>query len=144
MIVPPIKVVTKINKPLEEVWRILFNENGWDPWFTSGMKLDLKEGGEIFFRWMIEGEEVIDRGVNVAVIPKKLWEFHWNEYEDGYRSRTIIRFHEALDSGTWVEIEDKVLVLNEKDLEIAFSCAAGWGEFITRLKLYAEEGLIVK
>ncbi len=144
MRVPPIKVVVKIGRDLEDVWRILFNENGWDPWFTSGMRLDPKEGGEILFRWIVDGEEVIDRGVNVAVIPKRLWEFHWNEYEDGYRSRTTIKLHEASDGGTWVDIEDRVLVLDEKDLEIAFSCAAGWGEFVTRLKLYAERGLMIE
>ena len=144
MRVPPIKVVVRINRSLDEVWRILFNENGWDPWFTSGMRLDPKEGGEIFFRWIIDGEEVIDRGINVMVIPKRLWEFHWNEYEDGYRSKTTIKLHEAFDGGTWVEIEDRVLAFTEKDLEIVLSCAAGWGEFITRLKLYAEKGLMIE
>ncbi len=90
---------------------------------------------------MIEGEEVIDQGINLAIIPPKLWEFEWNEYEDGYRSKTVIYLHEAHDGGTWVEIEDRVLVLKEEDLEIAFNCAVGWGEFITRLKLWIERGI---
>ena len=144
MRVPPIKVVVKIKRDIEDVWRILFNESGWDPWFTSGMRLDPREGGKILFRWMIDDEEVVDRGINLLIIPSRLWEFHWNEYEDGYRSKTTIRLREAFDGGTWVEIEDRVLAFTEKDLEIVLSCAAGWGEFITRLKLYAEKGLIIE
>ena len=143
MKVPPIKAVIKINESVEKVWKVVFNENGWDPWFTNGMRLEPREGGSIVFRWNIEGEVVEDRGVTIALIPERLWEFYWNEYEDGFRSRTTIRLHEAHDGGTWVEIEDSVLVLKEEDLEIAFSCAVGWGEFITRLKLYIEKGLIV-
>ena len=141
MRVPPIKATIKIDKEVEGVWKALFNENGWDEWFTDGMKVEPFEGGKLFFRWIIEGEEVTDRGINIAVIENRLWEFEWNEYEDGYRSRTTIKLHEAYDGGTWVEIEDRVIVLKEKDLEIAFSCAVGWGEFLTRLKLWLERGI---
>ena len=144
MKIPPIKAVIKIDAGIEKVWNTIFNENGWDPWLTDGMKVQPFEGGLIFFRWIIEGEEVTDRGLNLAVIPPKLWEFEWNEYEDGFRSRTTIRLHRAHNGGTWVEIEDRVIVLEEKDFEIAFSCAVGWGEFITRLKLFVEKGIIVK
>ena len=143
MRVPPIKATIKIDKEVKDVWKVIFNENGWDSWFTDGMKVELFEGGKIFFRWVIEGEEVIDRGINIAVVENRLWEFEWNEYEDGYRSRTAIKLHEAYDRGTWVEIEDRVIVLKEKDLEIAFSCAVGWGEFLTRLKLWLERGIRV-
>ncbi len=144
MSVPPVKAVMKVRKSVEDMWNIIFNEHGWDPWFTSGMKVDTREGGSIFFRWIVEGEEVTDRGISLLVIPMKLWEFQWNEYEDGFRSRTTIRLHEASDGETWVEIEDMVMVLGEKDLEVAFSCAVGWGEFMTRLKLYAEKGLVME
>ena len=139
--VPPIRASIKIDRSPSEVWRVLFNEKGWDDWFTSGMEVDTVEGGKIHFRWVIEGEIVTDTGVNRTVIPERLWEFEWNEYEDGFRSRTEIRLHESIDGGTWVEIEDHVLVLKEKDLEIAFSCAVGWGEFLTRLKLWLERGI---
>jgi len=139
--VPPIKATIKINRDVEDVWKTLFNKNGWDEWFTDGMKVETFEGGKLFFRWIIEGEEVTDRGINIAVIENRLWEFEWNEYEDGYRSRTTIKLHEAYDGGTWVEVEDRVVVLKEKDLEIAFSCAVGWGEFLTRLKLWLERGI---
>lgn len=141
MNIPPIRAAAKIQADIERVWKTLFNENGWDDWFTNGMRVQLFEGGKIFFRWLIEGEEVIDQGINLAIIPPKLWEFEWNEYEDGYRSKTTIHLHEAHDGGTWVEIEDRVLILKEKDLEIAFNCAVGWGEFITRLKLWIERGI---
>ena len=143
MEVPPIKAVVKIYEDVEKVWKTLFNEKGWDPWFTSGMVLEPWEGGSIRFRWEIEDEVVEDRGLNIAIVPERLWEFYWNEYEDGFRSRTTIKLHKAHDGGTWVEIEDNVKVLKDEDLEIAFSCAVGWGEFITRLKLYIEKGLIV-
>jgi len=38
-------------------------------------------------------------------------------------------------------VEDRVIVLEEKDLETAFSCAVGWGEFLTRFKLWLERGI---
>ncbi len=136
--IPPIKAVMKIEKPVSEVWKVLFNEKGWDEWFTDGMRVETHEGGRIFFRWVIDGEEVTDRGVNLTIIPERLWEFEWNEYEDGFRSKTSLRLHESHDGGTWIEVEDRVLVLNDEDLNVAFSCAVGWGEFLTRLKLWVE------
>ncbi len=139
--IPPIKAVVKIERSVGDVWKALFGERGWDDWFTDGMRVETKEGGEILFRWVVEGEEVIDRGINLTVVPERLWEFEWNEYEDGYRSRTEIRLHESQDGGTWVEVEDRVVVLKDEDLKVAFSCAVGWGEFLTRLKLWLERGI---
>ena len=143
MKVPPIKAVMKINADISDVWKVLFNENGWDPWFTSGMRMELKEGGRLFFRWVIEGEEVIDRGIIRSIILERFLEFEWSEYEDGFRSKVGIHLHEASSGGTWVEVEDRVIVLAEKDLEVAFTCAVGWGEFLTKLKLWIERGIEV-
>ncbi len=143
MKVPPIRAVVKIEADLERVWNAIFNERGWDDWFTEGMEVEPREGGRIKFRWIVDGEEVIDRGITRTLIPNRLWEFEWNEYEDGFRSRTTIRLFESHEGGTWVEIEDRVVVLKEDDLEIAFNCAVGWGEFMTRLKLFVERGIKV-
>ncbi len=141
--IPPIKASIKIDADVHKVWNALFNEHGWDPWMTDGMKVDMREGGEIRFRWVIEGEEVTDRGVNLIVFPPRLWEFQWYEYEDGFRSKVAISLHESSNGGTWVEVEDRVLVIEEGDLEIAFGCAVGWGEFLARLKLFVERGIVL-
>ncbi len=143
MNIPPIKATIRINADVRKVWEVLFNENGWDGWFTEGMKVEPFEGGRIMFRWIIEGEEVVDHGINRLIIPYHLWEFEWNEYEDGYKSKVTIELIESANGGVWVSVTDRFIAFKEEDLEEAFRCAAGWGEFLARLKLWVERGIVL-
>lgn len=131
--------------PVEELWNILVCPNGWDPWFTDGMRMELFEGGQIHFRWKrITADEVVeDRGVVVFIQPLKVFEFWWYEYEDGFRSRVKMTFTPDGNEGTWLKVEDSVLIDGERELPIALGCAYGWGQMLCLAKAYAERGLIL-
>lgn len=131
--------------PVEKLWQILVNPNGWDPWFTDGMTVELVEGGQMRLRWkrITAGEIVEDRGVVIFIEPLKIFEFWWYEYEDGFRSRAKMIFTPDGSSGTWLKIEDTVLVDGERELSIALGCAYGWGQMLCLAKAYAELGLIL-
>jgi len=49
--IPPIDHSVFIRVPPERVYETLTTAKGWDAWFTKGMSLDLRIGGEIIFRW---------------------------------------------------------------------------------------------
>ena len=145
MKVPPIEAVVHIQAPIERVWKVFVNENGWDGWFTDGMRMELKPGGKIRFRWIRKtfGEEVTDNGVIVSLKENQIFEFLWNEFEDGYRSHVTMNFFESSMSGTWVRVTDEVMVLTPKDMEILLQCAVGWGEMLTLAKLWIEKGIFL-
>ncbi len=52
-------------------------------------------------------------------------------------------FQANKDKGTWVKVQDKVLVTQINDLPIAFGCAFGWGQMFCLAKAYIENGLIL-
>ncbi|SHH52000.1 SRPBCC family protein [Thermosipho atlanticus] len=141
----PIVFTEYIQAPIEKVWNTFVNENGWDPWFTDGMKMELKEGGKISFRWvrLTNGEIVTDSGYTVYLVQNKLWEFWWYEYEDGFRSRATMKFQRDDNKGTWITITDHTLVKNLNELEIRYGCAYGWGQMMVYAKTYIEKGLII-
>jgi len=125
------------------VWKVFVNENGWDGWFTDGMKMELKEGGKIHFRWLRKtfGEEVTDEGIIHRLELPHLIEFSWNSYEDGYRSRVRMEFFSSSYGGTWVRVVDHMIVLKEEDMKIKLECATGWGEMLTLAKVWIEYGI---
>ncbi|WP_448521152.1 SRPBCC family protein [Pseudothermotoga sp.] len=131
--------------PVEKLWHLFVNPNGWDPWFTDGMSMETVEGGHIKFRWKrITADEVVeDRGVVIFVETFKVFEFWWYEYEDGFRSRVKMSFVPHGKDESWLKIEDSVLVDGERELSIALGCAYGWGQMLCLAKAYAERGLIL-
>ncbi|ANQ53712.1 ATPase [Thermosipho affectus] len=140
----PMHFTDFIDAPVEKVYKTFVNENGWDPWFTDGMKMELKDGGKIFFRWeRLTGEEVIDRGYTIEIIPNKLWEFWWYEYEDGFRSKVTIKFQKNLDGGTWISITDNTIVKSMEEIDIRYGCAFGWGQMLILAKAYIEQNIIL-
>jgi len=143
--IKPMIFTEYIHAPVEKVWNTFINENGWDPWFTDGMKMELKEGGKIFFRWerLTNGEVVTDNGYTVYLVPYKHWEFWWYEYEDGFRSRVLFKFQKDMDKGTWLTIIDHTLVKDLGELKIRYGCAYGWGQMIAYAKAYIEKGIIL-
>jgi len=143
--IPPMEFIEYINESVEIVWKTLINPNGWDPWFTDGMKMEVEEGGKIFFRWirLTQGETVEDKGVTITLEPYKKWEFWWYEYEDGFRSHVLMTFQADGEKGTWVKVQDRVLTADLSELPIAFGCAYGWGQMLLLAKTYIEKQLIL-
>lgn len=133
----------RFNAPVSEVWKVFYNNNGWDPWFTDGMKIN--EDGEIYFRWfrLTDGEVVTDTGKIVTVVKERLLSFWWYEYEDGYRSFVEMNFQPTGDNETIVTIKDRTFVKGESELHIRYGCAYGWGQMMLLAKLYIEKGMVV-
>ncbi|MEN6590920.1 MAG: SRPBCC domain-containing protein [Fervidobacterium sp.] len=134
----------RFKAPVGNVWDVFFNKNGWDPWFTDGMKID-EESGEIYFRWfrLTDGEVVTDRGQIATVIRHRLFSFWWYEYEDGFRTFTELKFQPVSEDETIITIVDRTFVKDEKELSIRYGCAYGWGQMMVLAKLFIEQGLIV-
>ncbi|AEH50400.1 SRPBCC family protein [Pseudothermotoga thermarum] len=143
--IPKMTFVEYFKAPLEKVWKTFVNPNGWDPWFTDGMKVELKNGGQIYFRWkrLTNGEIVEDKGITILIIDKKLWEFWWYEYEDGFRSQVKMVFQPDGENGTWLRVEDRLIIKNQDELQIAYGCAYGWGQMLLLAKIYIEKGEIL-
>jgi len=134
----------RFNAPIDEVWKIFFNPNGWDPWFTDGMKIN-EETGEIYFRWfrLTDGQVVTDNGKILSVIHKRVFSFWWYEYEDGYRSFVEFTFQPTLENETIVTVKDRTFIKDESELHIRYGCAYGWGQMLLLAKAYLERGLIL-
>lgn len=134
----------RFKAPLPKVWEVFYNRNGWDPWFTDGMRIE-EESGEIYFRWfrLTDGEVVVDTGRLVTVVRHRLMSFWWYEYEDGYRSFVEFEFNPTGDAETIVTVRDRTFVRDESELHVRYGCAYGWGQMLLLAKLYVEKGLVV-
>uniref|UniRef100_A0A7V4KDD5 SRPBCC domain-containing protein n=1 Tax=Fervidobacterium pennivorans TaxID=93466 RepID=A0A7V4KDD5_FERPE len=134
----------RFKAPVDVVWKIFYNSNGWDPWFTDGMKI-YEDSGEIYFRWfrLTDGQVVTDTGRIVSVIHKRLFSFWWYEYEDGYRSFVEMTFQPTDEEETIVTVRDRTFVKDEGELHIRYGCAYGWGQMLLLAKVYVEKGLIL-
>lgn len=133
----------RFKAPLYEVWKVFYNKNGWDPWFTDGMKIT--DDGDIYFRWfrLTDGEVVTDTGRIVSVIHERLFSFWWYEYEDGYRSFVEMTFQPTGESETIVTLKDKTFIKDVNELHIRYGCAYGWGQMMLLAKLYVEKRMIL-
>ena len=142
---PPMIFTEHFDAPVERVWKVFVNERGWDPWFTDGMWMELKNGGRIHFRWerLTNGEVVEDNGYTVVMVESRRWEFWWYEYEKGYRSHVEMVFRKDSTGGTWLTVTDYTTISRLDELTIKYGCAYGWGQMLLLAKLYVEKGLVV-
>lgn len=140
---PAIRYSTYIDAPIEKVFKTLTTAEGWDGWFTKGMKLDLRPGGEIEFvwrNWAVDHVNFEDGGKVVEVKPNEKFSFTWHRNT----TPTTVTFKlKKLERGTSVEVTDDGYKLEEISHEYGgfAGCASGWGEAITLLKVYVEHGI---
>jgi uncharacterized protein YndB with AHSA1/START domain len=139
----PIRHETYIDTDVRTVWETLISADGWDGWFTSGMELDARSGGAIRFRWIDWGPRRItaeDAGVVITVEEPHRFVFSWHEGE--FAQPTTVAFTlETAGSGTNVMVEDRGYPDTPEGRRWFADCAAGWGEALTLLKFYLEDGL---
>lgn len=130
---------------VSNLYKTFVNENGWDNWYTNEMKMDLKENGKIKFKWRSSkfNEEVTDEGIIHKLITNNLIEFSWNKCNNIFKSRVRMKFYEAQTGGSWINVEETNLVLNEEDFKTKLLCAVGWGEMLTLAKFKIEKGVVL-
>lgn len=139
----PIRHSTYINAPPQRVFETLTSAEGWDGWFTSGMELEAEPGGVIRFvwrNWGPEGVDAEDHGRVIAVEAPRRFVFTW--HTDTFEDPTMVSFTiETKGAGSTVTVEDSGYPDTPDGMLWFMDCAAGWGEALTLLKFYLEEGL---
>lgn len=138
MTLPAIDHSVYINAAPEKVFDALTNAQGWDAWFTKGMTLDPRVGGEITFRWEKWGPDHVtaeDRGKILEILSCQKFSFLWNLHEGG---TTVTFTLQPRASGTVLRITDQ----GYKSVDYFMTCATGWGEALALLKFCLEHGVV--
>ncbi len=132
---------TFIAAPPQKVFDTITSSEGWDAFFTTGMKLDPVPGGVCSFTWKDWGPDLYTLeapGKVVAVEPHSLFSFQWGS--EG--NETTIRFElEAKHGGTVVTCTEDGYPDTPEGRAMILECASGWGEACTLLKFYIEHGV---
>ncbi len=130
----------------ERVFHTLTTAEGWDAWFTSGMKIDARPGGLIQFRWEQFGPEIVttsDSGIIQEICEPALFSFTWHPAGKAYPVLVRIELREAYN-GTMVSLISRDFPNTERGRFMFMDCAVGWGEALTLLKFYLEYGVVSK
>lgn len=140
--VPDIEHATYIEASPQKVYETLTTGQGWDAWFTHGAVVESQPGGEIKLRWENFGAERVtmeDGGPVLEVEPNRKLIFQWSP---GVHRTTVRITLESLGNGTLVKLVESGYSLEDDDLECLVRCASGWGEALTLLKFYLEQGIV--
>lgn len=136
-----IKQRTYIAATPEKVFETITSADEWDAFFTTGMTLEPKPGGECTFRWKDWGPDFYNLqspGKVVAVERPNLFSFSWGSGEN----ETTIRFElESKHGGTVLTCTEEGYQDTPEGRRMILECASGWGEACTLLKFYLEHGV---
>lgn len=140
---PAIEASTYIGVSPEKVFKCLTTADGWNSWFTSQTRLDLKPGGQIWLVWKDWGVNHVDHqdgGSIIAIEENKKFAFHWHS---DLGAQTSVAFElKGNGPGTILKVTDSGYRAEELSQFGGFlDCAIGWGEAITLLKFYLEHGV---
>ncbi|RFB11398.1 SRPBCC domain-containing protein [Bacillus sp. HNG] len=143
---PFINHKTYIKVPLEVVYKTISTSHGWNAWFTDDTSLEISPDGtgEIRLRWKnfgCENVNIEDRGKILEATPNKKFVFQWSP---GEQNTTVTFTLEPYKDGTLVVLDETGYTYSEKDVKACISCAVGWGEALTLLKIYLEHGIVYK
>lgn len=138
---PPIRHSTYIEASPRRVYDTLTTGSGWDAWFTWGTEVEAYPGGDILLRWTnfgAQGYTGQDGGPVLEAVAPERFVFQWKPGD----STTTVEFDLApRGAGTVVTVTESGHTTSRQDLEALVDCAAGWGEALTLLKVFLEEGL---
>jgi len=139
-------VTMHYNCDVSTLFNTIVNPNGWDKWYTNGMTMNLIENGEIKVRWLSElfNEEICDEGIIHNIRKNEIFEFSWNKSQNIYKSRVKMKFYESQYNGSWINIEERNVVLTDEDMQVKLLCASGWGEMLTLAKFFIEKGITLE
>ncbi|MDX8361444.1 SRPBCC domain-containing protein [Cytobacillus sp. IB215316] len=137
---------TYIKIPKEIVYKTITTADGWNAWFTDQTSLNMNADGtgDIRFKWSnfgIENANLEDGGKIIESIPNKKFVFQWSP---GTTHTTVTLKLEPYKEGTLIDLTETGYAKSDKDLKACIGCATGWGEALTLLKLYLEEGIVYK
>jgi uncharacterized protein YndB with AHSA1/START domain len=140
---PPIAWSTYINAPVETVYSVLTTEKGWNSWFTTDCKIDLRPGGNIEFvwrNWALNHMDFEDGGTILEVVENQKFSFTWHRE---FNPTTVTFNLNRLGEGTVLQLTDSGYDSQAMgpDLSGFAGCSVGWGELVTLLKVFIEHGI---
>ena len=132
---------TFIKLAIEDVYNAVTTPKIWNSFFTTGMEIDLKEGGAMKFKWENWGPDFYTLEVPCKVLAcdkPKLFAFEW-----GSIMVSTVEFHLASQyGGTVITLKEYGYPNTENGLSNMLDCASGWGEALTLMKFYLEHGIV--
>lgn len=137
-----IKQRTFIAAHPEKVYDTLTSAKCWDEFFTTGMELDPRPGGNCSFSWKDWGPDKYTLKVPGKVLEAQrpgLFAFQWGS--EG--NETTIRIElSKTDNGSVLTLTEDGYKDTPEGRAMILECAAGWGEAVTLLKFYIEHGIV--
>lgn len=140
MIEQPIKLSNFIKVDRDKVFETITTPSGWDGFFTSGMEIDLKPGGEMKFVWKDFGPNFANESAKARILRfSKPEQFVFQWYPVTKDNPTTIEIN-LVDKygGTVVELIEYGYPDSPEGIKMLIDCSCGWGEALTLLKFYLE------
>lgn len=143
---PEINHQTYIKASIDKVYKTLSTAEGWNAWFTNQTSLHMEQDGtgEIRLKWDGFGQEKLeleDGGRILRAVRDEFFVFQWSPGE----LVTTVEFKlEPYQKGTLIMLKEVGYSNSDKDIKACINCAVGWGEAMTLLKIYLEEGIVYK
>ncbi|MEK3976489.1 MULTISPECIES: SRPBCC family protein [unclassified Psychrobacillus] len=143
---PEINHQTYIKASIDKVYKTLSTAEGWNAWFTNQTSLHMEQDGtgEIRLKWDGFGQEKLeleDGGRILRAVRDESFVFQWSPGE----LVTTVEFKlEPYQKGTLIMLKEVGYSNSDKDIKACINCAVGWGEAMTLLKIYLEEGIVYK
>jgi uncharacterized protein YndB with AHSA1/START domain len=139
-----IKQRTFIAATPDKVYDTITSAKEWNSFFTTGMVLEPRPGGKCEFSWKDWGPDnytlKVPGKVIVAEKPGKFI-FQWGPEEKA----TMVSFELSSErGGTVVTLTEHGYKNTPESRAMMLECATGWGEAVTLLKFYIENGIVYK
>lgn len=135
-----VKQRTFIAATPEKVYDTITSADGWNAFFTTGLKVDPRPGGTMIWAWKDWGPNFYTLEVPAKVVeadkPRR-FAFDW-----GSKMVSRVTFElEAKHGGTVVTVTEHGYPDTPEGRDGILDCASGWGEATTLLKFYIEHGI---
>lgn len=139
-VLPPIRYRTYVAAPVEEVFNAAATADGWNAWFTTAAHIDQAAGGHYFFRWVDFGADLVNLEISGRVLayePPTRFQFEW---PSGADLTTVSLEIEPHGEGAILTVHEVGYTGSRQQMEACLDCACGWGEALTLLKFFIEQG----
>jgi uncharacterized protein YndB with AHSA1/START domain len=136
------RVLTKIQKPLAEVFDAVYNNEKLSGYFTNGGASGPLDAGTTV-DWSFAdtpGEEVTFPVKVEGCMKEELIVLYW-EGAKKKQNRVDMRFEATGDSETLVQISESGWEANDEELAMSYRNCMGWSHMLSALKAYVEYGI---
>ncbi len=138
---PQIFLKVPIRARPDIVYDAISTQAGLEAWLCTQALVDCRVGGMLRLCWRDFGPDLLnveDGGEIVECNPPRVFSFQWRPGS----STTTVRFElKDLDAQTVVELTESGHTVCQEDINALVDCSAGWGEALTRLKVFVEHGI---